>query len=150
MNAQPVPVINRWSDSLACVSWFLARHGKPQSQEEIIHQFGLWFPQWVHRPGFMDRGDLINLLARWGFPARRFVHLNEQTEALRLVTHYYSDYLAGFAFTRKPTTRCLAVDTWNNETVVVMDPHPNAPAMHTLKWADLFQQYDADVMWLFR
>jgi hypothetical protein len=146
----PIAVFNQWSCTLACISWVLAKNGAPTSQEEIIHKLGLWFPEWFHRPGLMDRGDILTLFGRLAIPIRKFVHLNDKDESLRLISKYYQDYFAGFVLTRKPTNHCLAIDSWTGDTVRVMDPHPTSPVFHDLKWDDLFHQSDCDVLWLFR
>ena len=53
----PIPAINQWSCTLACISWTLAKYERPMSQQEIIYQFGLWYPEWFHRAGLTGRGD---------------------------------------------------------------------------------------------
>jgi hypothetical protein len=146
----PIGQFNKWSCTLACISWVLAKNSTPTSQEDIIHKLGLWYPEWFHREGLMDRGDILTLFARLGVPIRKFVHLNDKGEILRLITKYYSDYFAGFVLTRKPTNHCLAIDSWSGDIVRVMEPNPTTPAFHDLRWDDLFRQSDADVLWLFR
>ena len=146
----PIAAFNKWSCTLACISWTMEKHGQPISQEDIIHKLGLWFPEWFHRPGLMERGDIFNLFLRLGFQIRKFIHLNDKDESLRLISKYYADYIAGFVLTRKADNHCLAIDSWNADIVKVMNPDQVKPDFVDIKWDDLFQNNDPDILWIFR
>jgi hypothetical protein len=150
MAPDPIPAFNQWSCCLASISWVLSRLGSPKSQEDIIYHLGLHFPTWTHRAGLMERGDILNLLLLLGIPVRKFYHLNDKEETLRLLNKFYPDYIAGFVLTRKPTNHCLAINVWDGDTVTVMDSAPQSPAFRKLRWDDVFQQHDADVFFLFK
>src|SRR6266487_2624449 len=85
----PIAATNQCSCTLACISWVLSKNSMPISQEDIIHKLGLWFPEWFHRAGLMDRGDILTLFGRLNIPVRKFVHLNAKDESLRLISKYY-------------------------------------------------------------
>jgi hypothetical protein len=148
----PIAAFNKWSCTLACISWAMEKHGRPISQEDIIYRHGLWFPEWFHRPGLMERGDIFNLLLRLDLPVRKFIHLNDKDESLKIISKYYSaaDYIAGFALTRKPDNHCLAIDVWNGATVKLMNPDQTKPVFVDMNWDDLFQNHDSDILWIFR
>jgi hypothetical protein len=130
----------------------MEKHGHPISQQDIIYRYGLWFPEWFHRPGLMERGDIFNLLLRLGLPVRKFIHLNDKDESLKIISKYYSatDYIAGFVLTRKPDNHCLAIDVWNGDIVTMMNPDQTKPDFLNIKWDDLFQKSDPDILWVFR
>lgn len=144
----PIAAFNEWSCALACVSWVMEKHN-PISQKEIIYRHGLWFPEWFHREGLMNRGDILNLFERLNIPIRKFTHINEKEESLKIVTKYFSSYFAGFVLTRKPTNHCLAIANWDGDKVKIMEPDRMAPKFREIQWDDLFQNQDADVLWLF-
>ena len=150
VNPKPIAAKNEWSCALACVVWTLTRLQSPVSQDDLIFRFGVYYPEWTHRPGLLSRGDVLSLLERTGLPYRRFVHLHAKDGVLRAINDNYADYLCGFVFTRKPTNHCMAVDGWNGESVNLMNPDRNNPVLLPMKWDDLFSQYDADVLWIFK
>lgn len=149
INPAPVASINEWSCALACIEWVCRKWGKELTQDHLISNYGLWFPEWFHRKGLMGRGDIINLFLRLGFPIRNFAHFNEKEEVLRLINAHYANYAAGFVLTRKPCNHCLAIEGWTAEVVHVMNPARTNPFQETYNWTDLFQKYEADVLWLF-
>jgi len=149
-NSKPIAARNEWSCALACISWSLTRSGTPISQDDLIYRFGVYYPEWTHRPGLLSRGDVLSLLSRSGCPYRRFVHLHAKDEVLKAVTDYYADYLLGFVFTRKPTNHCMAIVNWNADSVNLMNPDPNNPTVLSMNWDNLFTCHDADVLWVFK
>lgn len=135
---------------MACVAWTLTCRASPISQDDLIFRFGVYYPEWTHRPGLLSRGDVLTLLERTGLPYRRFLHLHAKDEVLKAVTDYYADYLCGFVFTHKPTNHCMAVAAWDGDSVKLMNPDRNNPVTLSIRWDDLFSTYDADVLWIFK
>ena len=71
----------------------------PHTQDDLLHKHGVYFPEWIHRPGLLSRGDMLSLLARVGLPYRQFYHLKKKDEVLQVISANIGDYLAGFALT---------------------------------------------------
>ncbi|MBI3850980.1 MAG: hypothetical protein HY298_11990 [Verrucomicrobia bacterium] len=149
-NPPPIAAKNEWSCALACIAWHLTRLEAPQTQDDLLYRHGVYYPEWVHRPGLLSRGDMLSLLARAGLCFRRFDHLNEKGELLRVVSANIGDYLAGFAITRKPMNHCMAIDTWDGDIVNLMNPDPQSPGCVSIKWEELFAFQDADILWIFK
>lgn len=146
----PVAAKNEWSCALACIAWQLTKLGNAHTQDNLLHKHGVYFPEWIHRSGLLSRGDMLSLLARVGLQYRQFYHLKTKDEVLQVISANIGDYLAGFAFTRKPTNHCMAIDTWTGDVVNLMDPIQQAPTISEMKWDDLFSAHDADVLWIFK
>jgi hypothetical protein len=149
-NPPPIAAKNEWSCALACIAWHLTRLGAFHTQDDLLQRHGVYYPDWIHRPGLLSRGDMLSLLARAGLSYRQFYHLRKKDEVLQVISTNIADYLAGFAITRTPTNHCMAIDTWNGDVVNLMNPDPQAPKSISFKWDDLFAAHDADVLWIFK
>jgi hypothetical protein len=90
------------------------------------------------------------LLQYLGISYRKFYHLNDKEETLRLLNKFYPDYVAGFVLHRHPTNHCLAIDEWDANSVTLMDSSPQAPAVIAIPWDTVFQHHDSDVLFIFK